>query len=440
MSTELIKILIADSDGHTRDVLCSYLAGDPNYQIVGRAVNGDECLTLAHLKQPDVVILSSTLKPTPAIEVCEQLILQTPHVATLMVLPQGFEENLFRRMMTAGVSEFLIGALEKERTLDAIRSAVDKAARHRRVQESKESRLCHKVITVVGPRGGCGCTTLAVNLCCAIARSPIPCDLRPVALLDTRLNGSDAANLLDLEPRRTLAEVAANVSVVDHYVLDSLAATHICGAALLTAAIASTARGDPLPRSIMTSTLALLRQQFAFTVLDLVETSSEAAQAALDYSDTVVLTVAVDVLRLRAARLLLIEWLAGNLPRQKIRVVLNDIDPESDHIETARAEHILEFPVTARLPFDGRAVPAAINLGQPFVLTHPDKPLSRAIRQLAGKLGAQVPEPPRSGLFGLFGRNGNGGRHAGICACQRGVAAAGEITGANKPIRQEDSK
>jgi pilus assembly protein CpaE len=344
-------------------------------------------------------------------------------------------------MMAVGVSEFLTGALEKERTLDAIRAAVEKAARHRRVQESKESRLCHKIIAVVGSRGGCGCTTLAVNLCCAIAQSPVPCDLRPVALLDTRMDGGDAANLLDLELRRTLADVALNASVVDHYVLESLAVTHACGAALLTAATAPTAQCTVLPRSIMTSALALLRQQFAFTVLDLVETSSEAARAALDHSDTVVLTVAVDVLRLRAARLLLLEWLAANFPRQKIRVVLNDIDPESDRIETARAEGILEFPVTARLPFDGRAVPAAINMGQPFVLSHPDKPLSRAIRQLACKLGAHVPEPRRRGLFRLFGPNGKRGGRDLICACQRSVAAAGEsIMNANKPIPLEDCR
>jgi Flp pilus assembly CpaE family ATPase len=96
----------------------------------------------------------------------------------------------------------------------------------------------------------------------------------------------------------------------------------------------------------------------------------------------------------------------SNFPNEKIHVVLNDTGPESKNIETAQAGAILEFPVTVRLPYDGHLVPAAINLGQPFVLSHPDKPVSRAVRNLALKLGAgRLQAPGHGGLFKSLGLN-----------------------------------
>ena len=172
MPSQAIKILIADSEGTTCDRICSFLTGDPTYQVVGRAVNADECMSLALIKRPDVILVHNGLKPTSGIEVCEQLTLQNLDAATLLVVAQAMDENLFRRMMAANVSELLVAPAPKKTgrwTPSGTRSTRKPAsATAARPASSEESR---RIIAVTGARGGCGRTMVAVNLSCAIARA-----------------------------------------------------------------------------------------------------------------------------------------------------------------------------------------------------------------------------------------------------------------------------
>ncbi|MBM3887923.1 MAG: MinD/ParA family protein [Verrucomicrobia bacterium] len=408
MNEKAIRILIADSEGSTGDSICVFLKGDVGYEVVGRAADSGECLSMALIKHPDIAIIHSGLKPMSAIEVCEQLSQQSPSTSVIMVLAVGFEENLFHRMMSAGVADFLISPLQRDQTLREIHTVVEKrAARRQSAEGAPRPEEKQKVIAIVGCRGGGGRTTVAVNLSCALAAAAGEgASAGRVALVDTNMPASDVAIFLDVEPRRTLADVLPQGMTVDRDVLESLLEGHSSGVMLLAAAGIGPHEWSYLPRNALISILAQLRSRFPFTVVDLADTVAETSRAVLDFCDDLVLVVGVDLPRLQAARLFLLRLLESNFPNEKVHVVLNDTGPESKNIETAQAEAILEFEVTARLPYDGHLVPAAINLGQPFVLSHPDKPVSRAVRELATKLGeGRLRASSRGRLFKSLGLN-----------------------------------
>lgn len=402
MASQSIKILIADSEGAACDRICSFLTGDPTYQVVGRAVNADECMSLALIKRPDVILVHNSLKPTSGIEVCEQLALQNLDAATLLVVAQGMDENLFRRMMACGVSELLVAPLQKGRTMDAIRNASDKRASQRRGGATAAAEESRRIIAVTGARGGCGRTMVAVNLSCAIARAverTAPGG-NNVVLADINVRAGDAATFLDIQPQRTLADIAASAGSVDREMIESLMENHAGGVTLLSSSALEPYGRQELTRGIIVSALALLRSRFKYTVVDVGVTGTEVSNVTLDFCDTILMVVGMDLARLRATRLYMAHLLEANFPREKIQVVLNDIQPESKSISTTQAESILEVAVAARVPNEGRLVPASINLGQPFVLTHPSSPVSQAISDLATRLGVDVDKG--SSFKGLF--------------------------------------
>ena len=85
------------------------------------------------------------------------------------------------------------------------------------------------VVSVVGSRGGIGCTSLAVNLGCILAQDPN----YNVALVDLDLALGDADVALDLIPDYTLADVALNIERLDMTFLRRSLSKHACGLSLL---------------------------------------------------------------------------------------------------------------------------------------------------------------------------------------------------------------
>jgi len=393
VNEKVIKILFADSTGAVSNTISSFLKGEINYELVGRATNSDECLHMALITHPDILIIHSQLGPTPAIEVCEELAQQSRGTAIIMVVAQGFEENLFQRMMEAHVAQFLVCPLQRDKAVRAVCTIAEKRVWPHPRADGVVFHSSRKIIAVVGACGGAGRTTLAVNLSCALAKQAEKIAMgNQVALVDTNMLASDAAVFLDLEPQRTLVSVLPQGMTVDSDLLDSLLVAHASGVSLLAAAGAPMHEWSCLPRKVVISVLALLRGRFQFTVVDLTDTESDTGRAVLDLCDHLVLVVGVDLPRLQSARMFLRRLQESNFPKNKICVVLNDTEAKSRDVETAQAEGIIESAVSARLPYDGRLVPSSINLGQPFVLSHPNKAVSRAVQGLALKLvsGQQV--------------------------------------------------
>jgi pilus assembly protein CpaE len=241
---------------------------------------------------------------------------------------------------------------------------------------------------------------VAVNLSCAIAKATTAGEKNNrVVLVDANVPGGDAAMFLDMTPRRTLADISPQAKVIDQVMVESLLQNHASGVALLVAATSDSGERQELPCGMLLHVLTYLRRQFPFTVVDMPEAAGETCRAVLDFSDDVLLVVGVDLPRLEAARVYLARLLESNFSRGKIRVVLSDKNPYSKNIGAAEAERILDFPVAARLPCDMQAASSAINLGEPFVLREPDRPISRAIYDLACALGVGE-QPGESSLSG----------------------------------------
>ena len=116
----------------------------------------------------------------------------------------------------------------------------------------------------------------------------------------------------------------------------------------------------------------MLRSRFKYTLVDVGVTGTEVSNVTLDFCDTILMVVGMDLARLRAARLYMAHLLEANFPREKIQVVLNDIQPESKSISTAQAESILEATVAVRVPNEGRLVPRLNQLG-PAICAYPPR-------------------------------------------------------------------
>jgi len=384
---EAITVIVAENELAEREKLKSLLANESDIQVIGEARDGRECLDLARRQRPTIALIKEDLPVLNGLAAAEQISSEMPEVGVILVLTGSEGEEVWHKMLRAGIREFMTRPIAGDRLLEEVRKVASLTKSSQKsgapgvVQPEGPKR---RIITVTGPRGGCGKTVIAANLAIAMAR-----ESEKIALIDLNLWGGDIAMLLDMTPRRTLGDLLPGFGGIDFDVVDSVIGKHSSGASVLAAPLTGTFDGSTLSRYMVQSIVEALREHYECTIIDTGYANLESTLAAMDYSDMILVVVGMDLPRLRDGKLYLKNLLAANYPKEKIRVVVNRAGG-SREISSGEVESILEFPVSAQLPNDEALVGSSVNLGQPFVMSNPNKPLSKAIIALAEDLSPAV--------------------------------------------------
>ena len=379
-----ITVIIAENELSEREKLKGQLANEQDIEVIGEARDGKECLELVKRQRPAVVLIKEDLPVVNGLTVAEQLSSEMPDVGVILILTGSEGQEVWHKMLRAGIKEFLTRPFPVDRLLEEVRKvhgiqskAAKRATTVTPAKPVEPEGPKRRVITITGPRGGCGKTVIAANLAVALAGVS-----EKVALVDLNLWGGDVAMLLDVTPKRTLGDLLPGFGGIDYDVVDSVMSKHASGVSVLAAPLTGTFDGSTLSRYMVQSILEALRENYEYTIIDTGYANLESTLAAMDYSDLILVVVGMDLPRLRDGKLYLKNLLAANYPKEKIRVIVNR-STNSKEISSSEVETILEFPVTTQVPSDDSLVGSSVNLGQAFVSSSPGKPVSRAILALA---------------------------------------------------------
>jgi pilus assembly protein CpaE len=408
-ATERIRVLIVDDIAETRENLRKLLSFDASIEVVGAAASGQEGVKLAREFNPHIVLMDINMPGMDGIAATEAIMRELPAVQVVMLSVQG-ETDYLRRAMLAGARDFLIKPPTGDELMSTIRRVYDMGRTRAAVMpaqptvptavqaEGRRARREGKVIAVFSPKGGVGCTTIAVNL--AVALQEMVGSRQKVALTDTCVQFGDVGVMLNLQASRSLADLVPHIENLDHDMLNSVLSTHGSGLKVLLApphpeAAESLLTGMSLDEgrggsSALGTILALMREEFDIIVVDVWSWVNDLALTVLDAAALIVLVVTPDIPAIKSARLFL--EVAGklNYPMEKIALVVNGVDRRMgirvDQIEQAM------IPVAAQIPLDQQVVMAAVNHGVPFVQRDPSRPVSQGIMQLAEHVRSVVTE------------------------------------------------
>lgn len=101
-----IQILIADDHGVLRAGLRALLDAEPDFEVLGEAVDGPEALRLAQELRPDVVLLDVSMPGPGGIETTRLLKEALPDVRVL-ILSAYEDESLLRGAIQAGAGGYI---------------------------------------------------------------------------------------------------------------------------------------------------------------------------------------------------------------------------------------------------------------------------------------------------------------------------------------------
>lgn len=285
----------------------------------------------------------------------------------VLALGPATDPKLILRAMQVGADLFLDEA-EPEAEYTAAQARLHK----RRLSGAHESS---RVIAVLPAGGGSGASTVAVNLAVVLAAERGAC-----GLIDLNAGKGDLAPLLDIRPQYTLADLCRNESRLDAALFEKLLTRHTSGVALLAA---PPAFGDVrvLTEGGVAQALALARRTFADVVIDLEDCFHAEQRHVLDHAAEVLLVCRLDFTSLRNTRRTLDHLGAAGVPRNRVKVVVNQFGRPCE-LPVDEAEEAVGEKLTRFVPFDPKAVNEANNAGVPAAVRTPAAPCVRAIAQL----------------------------------------------------------
>lgn len=381
MSMEKIRILIASDLPEYRKELSDTLAEEQDFLIIGEAVNGANAVKKAEHLLPDIVIMDMQMPVMDGIEAAEKISLAHPTIG-IIVLSDTSDSSELKKAMLAGAGDFIFkGGMQESDLAQAVRRlSVTQKARAASFDGLKSSNMNSKnrgpqVVTLFGAKGGAGKTTMSVNTAVAIARET----KRKVVMLDLNLQFGDVASYLNIQPRRTIAEFVQERNKWDSQLLNSYLIPHSSGIKILAAPLRPEDAELVTPEHVE-RIISILRESFDYIIIDSPPYISDVLLTALDTSNQIILIMSMDLPAVKNVKLSL--NLLDTLHHSgKTKLVINRGGRQFG-VDIRDVEKTIDFLASCEIPSDGNVVVNAANKGIPFVLSHSQVPVSRAVETL----------------------------------------------------------
>ncbi len=395
-----IRVLIVDDVADTRENVRKLLQFEADVDVVGAARSGKEGIQLSQELDPDVILMDINMPDIDGISATESIRQKSPHIQVVILSVQG-DQNYMRRAMLAGARDFLTKPPMGDELISAVRRAGEMARLER--SKSAQARIAPvvpsgaagapvsalglaqgKIVTVYSPKGGTGCTTLAVNLALALHNE----DTR-VVLVDANLQFGDVAVFVNEQGKNTIIDLAPRVDELDPDIVEEIMIKHEASGIHILAAPQRPEMAEKVSADQFGKVLNYLRRMYAYVVVDTAPILTDITLSAIDASDTIVLITTQDIPAIKNARLFLDLLQTMGIDRERIVFTMNRFDKRIA-ITPERVGENLKQEVKAVIPLDERVVIPAVNRGVPFMLDNKSQPVARGVFGLAEAVRAQL--------------------------------------------------
>lgn len=235
----------------------------------------------------------------------------------------------------------------------------------------------NQVIAVAGVTGGCGATTLAINIAFEISQAHP--DVR-VVLAELSLQMGKLPLYLNVEPRYTTYELLKDIHRIDLYFMQQ-ALTPIVDRFSILAGPYQTVTPLSVSSADVLLLIECLQQLADIIVLDVPCTYDSIYFDTLMAADKVVLVGEQKVPSIRA-----FQMVADKLEGKPVQMLLNRYDPDLAGFGLARLRAMLNNNDMMTVCSDYASVSTAVNQGLPLRLREPRSQVLNDIHQVAMKL------------------------------------------------------
>jgi pilus assembly protein CpaE len=418
---EKIRVLIVDDNDETRDGTRRLLEYEDDIEVVDYADNGLVAIEKVKEHKPHVVLMDINMPVMDGLAATQRLQVEAPYAQIIIVSVQD-DPNYMRKAIRAGAVDFVAKPISSDELAESIRQAYAKRPSEAAMAPGVQPVMAPvtpefgygaaaqegQIISVLGPKGGAGKTTIAVNLGIGLMRL-LP--NKKVLIVDASTFFGDVGVFLNTRSQYSIIDFA-NMAVVpeeiDAQVVDQIVAPHESGVRLL---VAPTNPGDAPPISMQTmiNMLDYLKTKYDYVIVDTSTTFDDVLAGVIQGADLLVLVTEPTMPAVKDTRIMFGELQAAGFRMANVLLVVNKLDRNSK-ITAEQISNYLKHPVAAQIPVDPaadealfRSAPLVTLDSKRVVSVKPLTDLVQSIKEHVETGGAteeRSQQPRRGGLFG----------------------------------------
>ncbi len=385
-----LAIVTIDPEGRLSEGLEKHLEALSEWSFSGNFSRWEGCSTWVAQQNPAAALLDLDANWEKALEAAAEITRFSPGTALLGASEKAKEAggDWLLRAVRSGVRDFVKLPLDEGELREALF----------RVEQGRGGvrRSSGRVVTLFSAKGGCGLTTLAVNLGIILAKDRE----KKVALIDLDLEMGDASFLMNLSPSLTVADLADGAHPAGPDDIKRAFLTHVSGAQVL-ARPQQIAQAERVSEEGVDGVIRAMRTLFDFVLIDAPHNFSPVTLRALDSADAILL-VTLPYLSSIMDTKRTVEVFRSLGYEKRLLVVVNRKGRDDD-VGTEDIKKALDLPVFISLPEDYREVTKASNRGLSLWECAPRAEITQGLLNLGKMLTLTDEEKPkRKRKFGFF--------------------------------------
>ncbi|MFF7075468.1 AAA family ATPase [Streptomyces lavendulae] len=339
---------------------------------------------------PEVVLVHERIGPVPALELIREVALRFPAVGVVLISSDA-GPALFSAAMDSGARGLIGLPLAYEELAARVQAAAQWSAgvrRHLGRGPEAPAGPGGRVVTVTGAKGGVGATFSAVQFALAAAAAG-----RRTALVDLDLQAGDVGSYLDVQFRRSIADLAG-IQDISPRVLQDAVYEDRTGLALLLAP-AEGERGEEVDERAARHVIGALRARYELVVIDCGSQVTGANATAVELADLAVMVTTPDVVAVRAAKRTVRMWERLQVRKAEDTTMVVNRWSRHTEIQPSLIEKITKTrPTRTPVPAAFKELQAVVDAGRVQDLDNRST-VKQALWTLAGELGLlAAPEAP----------------------------------------------
>lgn len=372
-----IKVLLISKLESTLNAMKTMI-DDEEIAVVGESEGGSTALTHIENLAPDIIIMTLGAGDTDVLNLTERIILHRPRTYVIL-LAEHLNVEILQSALKAGAHNVIAFPTSSKEFGEYIKSVYQNESTRIESLSGKQSLTwMSRVVTVFGPKGGLGKTTIATNLAVKLAEKR-----KKVALIDLDLQFGDIHIFLDIDPTDTIAELAQEYSTPNIDLVRSYMAVHSSGVHVLCAP-KSPEYSELVSAEKVQSILSLLRTYYDYVIIDTPPTFNDVTITAIESATTVLFVTGLDISILKNSKLSL-SLLESLQQMEKIKLIVNQAVSMAS-ITLNDVQKLIDCPIWAKIPSDYKVAVTALNRGIPFVTSTPKSDISRSLSSVADLL------------------------------------------------------